>query len=203
MLSVSLRKASDSERAYYCPEFVAPPRETRIPDRITHAAEALIRRFADFAHYTDEKHIRDFAGKNMATLLAQREQILGEWEKFHKDRAIIALLEKTSPVTYERARFKVRALAIAEQIAADPVAVSTAVARKETPEEYAARQARHELHKGEVEMARTMARLVVEKRAEEQIAREFPTLDDDERRQKVRAIVEDAYEKADTNATRL
>lgn len=167
-----------------------------------------IREVADYPHYSNLAWVERYARQNTRLLLRRADTIRERDRNFHAKRnsrvhdgdstSVAVDLKKHAPEMYARHRWKVAALAIAEQVAVEPTKAARPRSRKkETREEYAARRARHEQHVGQVETARMLARLAVEKDAETRIAHEFPDLDEDARRQKVRAILE-VYDKEET-----
>lgn len=160
--------------------------------------EEQIRRYADFAHYADEGFLRDLATKHTAELIASRDATLEDWNAFHADPARIAMLTEKSPATYERARYRVRALAIAEQLAVRPPAEDKAPAPqlsppcKPTHEEWLERNLRHRRNKATDAIARAREKLAVVVTLDEL------GLDPDER-ERYLAEIDEAFADAEPN----
>jgi hypothetical protein len=150
-----------------------------------------VRRHTPYAHREDPAFLEQHARANASSLLRRRAEIEKDAEEFHKlDGGRLARnLKEHAPGTYKRRMWELEAVGIAERTVVEPPK-EPPPRRKPTVEEVRAQKARRETVKGEDATAAMLARLAVERRAEERIAREYPTLDEDERRQKVKQIVE-------------
>lgn len=78
--------------------------------------------FEHFPHYADPTFIDHYAHLERASLIRAREEILKAHQAFHADADFVALLRRQSPETYERACWRMKALAVAEQITVVPLA---------------------------------------------------------------------------------
>lgn len=154
-------------------------------------------------HLAEEEWLEAFARKNAGHLIRQADEIRVIDRQFNEsDRG--TFLRDRAPEMFGRHRYLVRAAAIAERLSVATTAPNATTAQptiehkptppKETPDEYAARQGRHERNKGTVELHRQLARLEIEQRATEEISSRFPDLDEDERQRRVRELIEAAYE---------
>jgi hypothetical protein len=77
-----------------------------------------IRYFEYRAHYENSEWLTAYATKNMTKLIAEAGEISEFWNDYNEEHGEwIEMLKKCSPETYERAKWEVRALAIAEQLA--------------------------------------------------------------------------------------
>lgn len=107
--------------------------------------ESQVREYEDSPHYADEAYLRNLGATNTRGLMQRRGEFNREWEEFHADPEAIRRLKAAHPEIYERARYKRRATAFAEQIAAAPNTLSAQEPprKKETPEQYQERQTAH------------------------------------------------------------
>lgn len=97
-------------------------------------------RFDLFPHYADPEFIRRIATISQKSLLDRREEILQGHFALHEDRDFITYVQERRPDLYERAIWQVKALALAEQLAAEPPTPALSPPRpKLTPEERQAR----------------------------------------------------------------
>jgi hypothetical protein len=67
-------------------------------------------------HLTEAAFLQRYAEKHRNTLLAEREAIREEFMDFVRDEVFVMLLQRTDPRLYAVATWKMRALAIAEQL---------------------------------------------------------------------------------------
>jgi hypothetical protein len=187
-LTVSTRRATDQEISLYAPKPKEPPRSPVVRTAVRAVApsrsaagiardirsdthrrqwvEEQIRHYEHSTSYTEETFLRDLAAKNPSELIARREEFHKEWELFHKDPKAIMLLKEKSPVTYERARFQLRALAFAEELIVKPTplkkpAALAAPKPKETHAQWLERQLRHRRTKATDALARAEEKLTV------------------------------------------
>jgi hypothetical protein len=80
----------------------------------------LVIRYAVFSDYNSPEFLEQFARKNAPDLLTTREAIMREYMDLHTPVEFGALVRDREPVTYERATFRARALALAEQLMLKP-----------------------------------------------------------------------------------
>jgi len=80
--------------------------------------------FEHFPHYNDPTFIANYAQLQRETLMQERDQILQSHREFMRDTEFVTLLRSQSPDIYERACWKLKALAIAEQLTVIPTANS-------------------------------------------------------------------------------
>jgi hypothetical protein len=142
------------------------------------AVERVVRRYEHFAHYEDRAFLNWYARANLESLLRDRDTILKEHAALFRERRLMSYLEAVSPATYRRVQWRTHALALAEQFAVEPTPVSARALppprQKETPDEYDARQARHEKRKVQRAARRARARLEALQEAEQDLSRVVP-----------------------------
>jgi len=71
-------------------------------------------------HYSHPEFIAAYAQKHSAQLVNDREDILEEYRKIHQPPEFGEALRNDHPEIYERATWRVRALALAEVLLAEP-----------------------------------------------------------------------------------
>jgi hypothetical protein len=75
----------------------------------------------DARHYlTDAEFLQRYATKHRDALLAEREAIIAAYDAFMRDEVFIVLLKRAHPPLLAVGTWRMRALAIAEQIDVDP-----------------------------------------------------------------------------------
>lgn len=146
-----------------------------------------------FPHYNDPIFLKKTAATYQQSLIARRDEILQGHAAFHEDRDFIAYLQERRPDLYERAIWQVKALALAEQIAAEPPTSSLPPPRpKLTIEEKQAKIERYRQQQvlapervhAEDNIARVLQRLDLCKEFREDLKQY--DLEDDEKEQLVR-----------------
>lgn len=114
VLSIAERLPYDEqiERAKLAEERAAKNRAERIAD--------LVLAYREFEHYESDQWIADYVAvpKHREELCADWSKILNENHKFHADKAFIDALKVSSPGTYRRATWEMRALALADKLSA-------------------------------------------------------------------------------------
>jgi hypothetical protein len=105
----------------------APSRLMRLR-RLTHLHEAR-------AHLTDAEFLQRYATKHRDTLLSEREAIIAEYVAFMGDEVFVALLKRSHPQLLACATWRMRALALAEQLDVEPPPPPPAPAPEPSPPE--------------------------------------------------------------------
>jgi hypothetical protein len=100
------------ERAKRDEERAARARAERIAD--------LVLTYDEFEHYESDQWIADYVAipQHQQELRADWSKILKEHQKFHADKEFIDELQASSPGTYRRATWEMRALALADKLSA-------------------------------------------------------------------------------------
>ena len=152
-------------------------------------------RFDLFPHYGDDAFIRRIATISQKSLLDRREEILQGHFTLHEDREFVTYFQERRPDLYERTLWQVKALALAEQLAAEQPA--PALPRpKLTPEEHQAKIERFRARilmrqriQAEDKMAELAQRLTLRRQIRDML-NEDDELDEDEKDQLLREFLD-------------
>lgn len=76
----------------------------------------LIAQYEPFPDYANPAFLEAYARRHLQALLCDERQILGHHQQLHASPEFVDLVKSRAPDTYERATWKVRALAIAKRL---------------------------------------------------------------------------------------
>ena len=133
--------------------------QKRLQDRVAELELA----YTACPHYLESEYLQNYAKKHAAQLIARREQILKNFQHFHKDSAFVEHLKQHHPHLLLFAKWETVCLAIAEKHEAafrdDGTPIDAPPRKKFTPEEWRANEVRKQQIKIDDKIALLKARL--------------------------------------------
>jgi len=167
----------------------------RLTRRLQKQEAILRRRYAATPYYIDQEFLARYAAKNTTELLSQRRQIVKQYLKFARRRALIEYLERQAPELLAFARWRLTALEIAERLNVEPPPPR----RRPTEEEIRAFKVRKARRRADDKIALKRAELEAMLQARS-FLNEYE-LDEDERLQMENELIEDIRKEDNTNGT--